>query len=235
VSGEAAKGGREARHALSAPPIAVVMCVPSSMDSPAVAPSAARQVATGVAGASSGSRQATQARKRPRLTASLAGSEKALDDSWPFSFMNATMLPVNVMPPMSVPAQMAGTAVPGCNAKETMPVMAAARPTSEWKAATSCGRSVMAVRTATKKPAAPPTASTDSICTPSAAERPPETSAPSVEAMPSETPMTPSALPARAVSCDARPPIAPMQHSAEASPAAACSAGGAAPEKTAAA
>ena len=59
----------------------------------------------------------------------------------------ATTDPVKVTAPMNTPKHVAprcaAPTAPGCDMYAAMDVSVAARPTSEWNAATSCGRSVM--------------------------------------------------------------------------------------------
>ena len=61
----------------------------------------------------------------------------------PLSLRNAMILPVRVMPPMKSPRMAATfsnvTPATGWAQKEPMDVTIAAKPTSEWKAATVCG------------------------------------------------------------------------------------------------
>ncbi len=74
-------------------------------------------------------------------------------------------------------------------------------PTSEWKAATSCGMAVMAIRRAMKAPAEPPISTPARIMptvTPSSAWRDQRFSTVTVTAM--AMPIMPSALPRRLVS-----------------------------------
>ncbi len=79
----------------------------------------------------------------------------------------ATIEPVKVMAPMMVPSPISIRlctlilpATPKPEASGEMNAAAAtntaARPTSEWKAATSCGSAVIWMRIATKVPIAPP-------------------------------------------------------------------------------
>mmetsp|Transcript_29170 Transcript_29170/g.74840 ORF Transcript_29170/g.74840 Transcript_29170/m.74840 type:complete len:239 (-) Transcript_29170:484-1200(-) len=91
-------------------------------------------------------------------------------------------------------------------------VALAAKPTSEWKAATSCGSSVTSTILAMPKPVAPPTPTTPSICrNASGGTSPLEAMTPSVAARPRVTPVMPSLLPSPAVDWLDRPPMAPRQ------------------------
>mmetsp|Transcript_3340 Transcript_3340/g.11582 ORF Transcript_3340/g.11582 Transcript_3340/m.11582 type:complete len:273 (-) Transcript_3340:1736-2554(-) len=210
---------------VSADPMASVMSAPSTAAIPPVAASAVRPVASGAPAAMNGTAAATEAAKSARLTRFFPGSATDLDDTKPWSLPNATMEPVNVTAPMKVPAQMASlwpmSAAAGCAAKLATEVTAAARPTREWKAATSWGRSVMATLAATPRPATAPTASTPAMSRTAFAVIPGAMGA-SVAATPSATPAAPSALPVRAVSWEERPQMAPMQHSALARPTIMC-------------
>jgi hypothetical protein len=85
----------------------------------------------------------------------------------PCSLAKATTEPVKVMAPIAVPSPISirlcililpGVPMPKASGetKAAAATNTAARPTSEWKAATSCGRAVIWMRNATKAPIAPP-------------------------------------------------------------------------------
>ena len=85
----------------------------------------------------------------------------------PCSLAKATTEPVKVMAPITVPRPISirlwvwilpATAMPKASGdrKAAAATNTAARPTSEWKAATSCGRAVILMRMATTEPMAPP-------------------------------------------------------------------------------
>eukprot|EP00955_Chlamydomonas_euryale_P068715 360203-Chlamydomonas_euryale.AAC.3 len=80
-----------------------------------------------------------------------------------------------------------------------MAVAAAARPTSEWNAATICGSSVMLIRVASARPARPPAPRHAKIWTYVGTSTSSDASA---AATPSPTPTRPSALPVRADDCE---------------------------------
>ena len=107
-------------------------------------------------------------------------------------------------------------------------VNVAARPTREWKAATSCGRSVIAHLAAIARPTTPPTPSAPAACMSMSADAV-ASLGPAVAARPRRTPADPSAFPVLAVCCDASIEIAPMQHSADASAMDSCNATAATP------
>ena len=85
----------------------------------------------------------------------------------PCSLAKATIEPVKVMAPITVPSPISirlcililpGRPRPKASGetKAAAATNTAARPTSEWKAATSCGRAVIWMRMATTAPIAPP-------------------------------------------------------------------------------
>ena len=85
----------------------------------------------------------------------------------PCSLAKATTEPVKVMAPMMVPSPISirlcilmlpGAPMPKASGetKAAAATNTAARPTSEWKAATSCGSAVIWMRSATTAPIAPP-------------------------------------------------------------------------------
>ena len=96
----------------------------------------------------------------------------------------------------------------GCDMYAAIDVIVAANPTKEWKAATSCGKSVMAHLAAIIKPIEPPAPN----ATAAWVSKPPDAVAsrgPAVAAKPSKTPAPPNALPVRAVACDDSMEMAP--------------------------
>ena len=96
----------------------------------------------------------------------------------------------------------------GCDMYAAIDVIVAANPTKEWKAATSCGKSVMAHLAAIIKPIEPPAPN----ATAAWVSKPPDAVAsrgPAVAAIPSKTPAPPNALPVRAVACDDSMEMAP--------------------------
>ena len=101
------------------------------------------------------------------LIAFLPGRFRGADFMMPCSLPKATMEPVSVTPPMAVPAKAAtlcsrsGLGSPMYDA--TLAAIAAP-PTSEWNAATSCGRSVMAMRAAMPAPVRPPAPNSAAAC-----------------------------------------------------------------------
>mmetsp|Transcript_20826 Transcript_20826/g.67443 ORF Transcript_20826/g.67443 Transcript_20826/m.67443 type:complete len:237 (+) Transcript_20826:905-1615(+) len=215
----------------SAEPIAVVMCTPSTHAMAVVTESAVRVVLSATPGASIIERQYPQTVNMARLHQFLSGSAKGFEAMRPWSLPNATMEPVKVTAPMRVPAQMAMMWVgseEGWSTALATEVPAAAAPTSEWNAATNCGRSVMASDLAMPMPTVAPMASVPAICVQLEASVA-GAMAPRVAATPSVTPITPSVLPRLAVFCEESPAIAPMQHKPEASPTIAWSAGVAMP------
>ena len=85
----------------------------------------------------------------------------------PCSLAKATIEPVKVMAPITVPSPISirlcililpGRPRPKASGETNAAAATntAARPTSEWKAATSCGRAVIWMRMATTAPIAPP-------------------------------------------------------------------------------
>ena len=85
----------------------------------------------------------------------------------PCSLAKATIEPVKVMAPMTVPSPISirlwvlmlpGAPMPKASGetKAAAATNTAARPTSEWNAATSCGSAVIWMRSATTVPIAPP-------------------------------------------------------------------------------
>mmetsp|Transcript_7123 Transcript_7123/g.16245 ORF Transcript_7123/g.16245 Transcript_7123/m.16245 type:complete len:244 (-) Transcript_7123:1377-2108(-) len=211
---------------VSADPIAVVMCAPRNAASPNVHASAFSAAFVATAGAASSHMKYTLPTTQARLTRFFMGRATDLDGTKPDSLPKATIEPVKVSDPINVPAQIAtlcprSDAAAGCAANDAMLVTAAARPTSEWNAATSWGRSVMATRAAMIRPTAPPPASTAAQSRSAMADIVGTIGA-IVAATPSATPDEPSALPRRAVSWLDKPQIAPMQRHALVSPTMAC-------------
>ena len=132
----------------------------------------------------------------------------------------ATIEPVKVMAPMTVPipisTRLLGVdAARRANAESLRRLNAAAatntaaRPTSEWKAATSCGSAVIWMRSATTVPMAPPIRSPITISqgdsTPGVA---------TVTPIATTMPTMPKRLPPRAVTGELRPRKAMMKQMA---------------------
>ena len=140
---------------MSAPPIEAVMCQPRPPERPAMPKSAAAPVA--------GPGLATNSPMQPSIAAPAAmfiwsrpGSASAFESRLPLSLPKATSEPVAVTPPIIVasatevrrtPLSSSGECAL-CSKKSAMPVKTAARPTSEWKAATVCGSEVGSTRCA---------------------------------------------------------------------------------------
>mmetsp|Transcript_46068 Transcript_46068/g.73111 ORF Transcript_46068/g.73111 Transcript_46068/m.73111 type:complete len:200 (+) Transcript_46068:733-1332(+) len=151
---------------MSAPPTWEVTTSPS----PAAAAVPQSSVETLSTPSSEGSRKAQRpaaqaAAKEPEST--LPPGSAALPPTRPCNLAKATTDPVTVSAPMpearySEVACMA-SAAPGCRAEATA-VNEAARPTREWKAATSCGSEVISTCEATAMPRPVPAASTVAIC-----------------------------------------------------------------------
>jgi len=83
-----------------------------------------------------------------------------------------------------------------------MLVRTAARPTTEWRAATIWGSSVAVIRLPIIEPMVPPTADTAVNWASTAGGNP---TAAKEDRMPEPTPRTPRTLPWRAVTCDPKP------------------------------
>mmetsp|Transcript_30698 Transcript_30698/g.72136 ORF Transcript_30698/g.72136 Transcript_30698/m.72136 type:complete len:206 (-) Transcript_30698:1521-2138(-) len=199
---------------MSAPPMDHVMCAPRPNDA-AVTPARREQF---VAMSPSPKRNmppaTTQAPKPPRLIRLLPGSWRGSESRRPRSFPKAMREPVKVTPPMRTPDQTEHmpTMFMGCAMYDDTHVITAARPTKEWKQATSSGREVMATRVAMRAPMPPPTP----IMRPIWPRRAPVASSmPRVETMPPPIPIMPKVLPTRDVLGLDRPAMARMQHSAE--------------------
>mmetsp|Transcript_14532 Transcript_14532/g.57970 ORF Transcript_14532/g.57970 Transcript_14532/m.57970 type:complete len:379 (-) Transcript_14532:782-1918(-) len=210
---------------MSAPPIEAVMWRPRAPERPAAAPNAANPV-VGEGCAMNRPIAPIDAMPMPMFMTSRPGSASGAEPRFPLSLPNATTEPVAVMPPIHVARYSdvavtvsitAGAVPPAASTRcaySPIAVPAAARPTSEWKAATVCGSSVGDTRVAMAYPAAPPTPSRPAIWTavPGSGLR-----WPSVAAMPSVTPACPRMLPMRAVVCDESPAMPPMHASPESS------------------
>mmetsp|Transcript_18045 Transcript_18045/g.51207 ORF Transcript_18045/g.51207 Transcript_18045/m.51207 type:complete len:309 (+) Transcript_18045:131-1057(+) len=158
--------------------------------------------------------RATKSNKPPRFKKFFPGKFSALDDRFPFSFPKAMMLPVSVTPPTKSPNtaemfSMLGTAT-GRDQKEPMEVTMAAKPTSEWNAATVCGRAMGLTLAPMTTPRVPPTASSTAAITRSSALR-----LTSVARRAPPTPSMPNLQPVFAVDIAASPPMAATQSSAE--------------------
>mmetsp|Transcript_18047 Transcript_18047/g.51217 ORF Transcript_18047/g.51217 Transcript_18047/m.51217 type:complete len:309 (+) Transcript_18047:131-1057(+) len=158
--------------------------------------------------------RATKSNKPARFRKFFPGKFRALEERFPFSFPNAMMLPVSVTPPTKSPstAEMFSmlTAATGWDQKEPMEVTMAAKPTSEWKAATVCGRAMGLTLAPMATPTTPPTARSDTQTIKSSAWRP------TSEARTTPpTPNIPNLQPALAVDMAASPPMAATQSRAE--------------------
>ena len=103
-----------------------------------------------------------------RLMRWRSGRMIGLPDILPDSFKKAMTEPVKVMAPMATPSdismRLAKWTAPGSPMPNALGAYSAAaatntaaRPTSEWKAATSSGMAVMAMRRAVTAPTRPPT------------------------------------------------------------------------------
>jgi len=97
------------------------------------------------------------------------GSRIGLPDMRPSSLRKAMTEPVKVIAPMATPRLISTSAWPWMSPMTPMPKLSgaymaaaatitAARPTRLWKAATSCGIEVMAMRRAVTAPTPPPMA-----------------------------------------------------------------------------
>mmetsp|Transcript_81032 Transcript_81032/g.188262 ORF Transcript_81032/g.188262 Transcript_81032/m.188262 type:complete len:232 (-) Transcript_81032:139-834(-) len=122
------------------------------------------------------------------------------------------MLPVSVTPPMKSPStaemfSMVGPAA-GTAQKDPMDVAMAARPTSEWKAATVCGSAMGLTLPPMMTPSTPPTVRSTAAHTSSSASR----DTMQARRAPA-TPSMPNLQPALAVDMAASPPIAATQRS----------------------
>ena len=135
----------------------------------------------------------------------------------PCSLAKATTEPVKVMAPMIVPSPISirlcvlmwpGEPMPKASGdtKAAAATNTAARPTSEWNAATSCGRAVIWMRMATTVPIAPPTKRPPTI---SHGETTPGVAM--VTPIATTMPMTPYRLPWRDVTGDESPRSAMMK------------------------
>mmetsp|Transcript_23588 Transcript_23588/g.58468 ORF Transcript_23588/g.58468 Transcript_23588/m.58468 type:complete len:392 (-) Transcript_23588:343-1518(-) len=219
---------------VSAPPMARVACVPRN--APSTATPARAVTASPDAPAAAARKKAAPVATDPAtaapFTTPLNGSDTSLEGTRPFSLAKATTEPVKVTAPMKTPNQVAPRcAAPvqlGCVAYATTEVRVAASPTSEWNAATSWGRSVMAHLAAMARPRMPPAPSAPAACasTPAGAVA---SRGPAVAASPRTTPAAPSAFPVRADLCEDSMEMAPTQHSADASATVWCVAAAAAP------
>mmetsp|Transcript_73575 Transcript_73575/g.208363 ORF Transcript_73575/g.208363 Transcript_73575/m.208363 type:complete len:253 (+) Transcript_73575:691-1449(+) len=194
---------------MSAPPTCEVTSRPSS---PAEA-APASSISTPGMGPSCA---ASPPRKRASATAEAAeppGSFGGAPGTSPCSFAKATAEPVTVSAPMpaarySETTCMLSVAPASAPRAEATAASAAAAPTREWNAATSCGRAVISTCDATAPPAAAPAASVPPICISTGAGAPEATTSPTVPARPPATPATPMALPNCAVLCELSPPMA---------------------------
>ena len=152
-----------------------------------------------------------------------AGSMIGLPDMRPSSFRKAMTEPVKVIAPMATPRLISISAWLWMSPSVPMPklvgaymaaaaTITAARPTRLWKAATSCGIEVMAMRRAVTAPTEPPMASPSTI-RPKPAEV--GVASASVVAMAMPMPIMPYMLPWRlVVGCD-RPRSARMNRMPE--------------------
>mmetsp|Transcript_107460 Transcript_107460/g.336647 ORF Transcript_107460/g.336647 Transcript_107460/m.336647 type:complete len:309 (-) Transcript_107460:1500-2426(-) len=157
---------------------------------------------------------ATKSSRPPRFRKFLPGRFSGLDERFPFSFPKAMMLPVSVTPPTKSPstAEMFSMVAPatGVAQKEPMEVTMAAKPTSEWKAATVCGSAMGLTLPPMTTPSTPPAARS----TPES-HRSVESRSTSVATRAPATPSMPNLHPALAVDMAARPPMAATHSSAE--------------------
>ena len=140
----------------------------------------------------------TLANAMPIFSWFFIGRFSALESSKPWSFPNATRDPVKVTPPIKVPRKIAAlwTFPAGSSGKRStsarylaMAVSTAARPTKLWKAATSWGRSLTAMRLEMMAPIVPPTPIMAAICVRTSWDG---ASAPIVAVMPVPMPMIPT-------------------------------------------
>mmetsp|Transcript_46358 Transcript_46358/g.121650 ORF Transcript_46358/g.121650 Transcript_46358/m.121650 type:complete len:244 (+) Transcript_46358:1040-1771(+) len=140
---------------MSAPPIDAVMCQPSAPDRPVI-PSR-HIVPTAIVGfAMKRAMQPSVPTPMPMFSWSRMERASGAEDMLPLSLPKATIEPVAVTPPMTVAREMAVVRRPSsdsgwcaaCSRKSPTPVKTAARPTSEWKAATVCGSDVGSTRLA---------------------------------------------------------------------------------------
>ena len=111
----------------------------------------------------------------------------------------------------SIPMRTPRYAVTRCSVERWSPaapitlpmlVSTAARPTTECNAATICGSSVAVMRRPMIAPTVPPIAATPANCASTSRGKP---TAAREARMPEPTPRIPSALPWRAVACEAKP------------------------------
>ena len=141
----------------------------------------------------------------------------------PCSFANAMSEPEKVMAPMASPSDISTSdcvwmcpGVPMPNAAGAFSAAAAtntaARPTSEWNAATSCGSAVIWIRRATYVPAPPPITIASRIRM-NPVPLMPRCSSVATTAMP--MPTMPNRLPCRAVTGLESPRSARMKRTAE--------------------
>mmetsp|Transcript_79775 Transcript_79775/g.247438 ORF Transcript_79775/g.247438 Transcript_79775/m.247438 type:complete len:309 (-) Transcript_79775:1519-2445(-) len=142
------------------------------------------------------------------------GRFRGLDERFPFSFPKAMTLPVSVTPPTKSPSNAAMFSMlppaTGVAQKEPMEVTMAAKPTSEWKAATVCGNAMGLTLPPMATPSVPPAAISPAETERSWALRPT-----SVASIVPATPSKPSLHPVLAVDIAERPPMAATHSSAE--------------------
>ena len=150
---------------ISAPPIAAVVVNPLMKLSAALAPRYAAAI-NGIFGA-----KLTNAPMVSRFAPSSEllmrcrpGSARGLEDILPASLKKATTDPVNVTPPMRTPRYaVTRCRVSACwTSERTLAILVktAARPTTEWSAATICGSSIAVMRRPMTVPMPPPIAAT---------------------------------------------------------------------------
>mmetsp|Transcript_32365 Transcript_32365/g.70947 ORF Transcript_32365/g.70947 Transcript_32365/m.70947 type:complete len:211 (+) Transcript_32365:981-1613(+) len=157
---------------MSAPPMEAVMCQPRPPES-TLMPASAATLVIGVGFATKRPKQPSIDAAVTALIISRCGSASGAEPRLPLSLPNATSEPVAVTPPIIVarPTELMRTAssISGacrtCSRKSALAANTAARPTSEWKAATVCGREVGSTRLAIAYPAAPPPPSAAASCT----------------------------------------------------------------------
>mmetsp|Transcript_4628 Transcript_4628/g.14764 ORF Transcript_4628/g.14764 Transcript_4628/m.14764 type:complete len:239 (+) Transcript_4628:516-1232(+) len=134
---------------MSAPPIDAVMCTPSAPERPVAAPRQSSPV-SGDGFVRNNPKAPSDAAPIPMLSWSRPASASGAEPKFPLSLPKATTDPVAVMPPIHVAryretfvtaSMERGPSSTKCTYSPTA-VAAAAMPTSEWKAATSCGSSV---------------------------------------------------------------------------------------------
>ena len=203
---------------MSAPPIGMMSSTPSTSDTATIS-----QKIRKLSVVTRRMMSTTRAMPSAAFTTWRIGSMIGLPDMRPSSFRNAMTDPVKVTAPMATPRLISMRAWPWMSATVPMPKLSgayiaaaatitAARPTSEWNAATSCGIEVIGMRRAVTAPTLPPIARPSTI-----SQKPPKlgVASASVVRMAMPMPIMPNMLPCRlVVGCD-RPRSARMNRMPE--------------------